>query len=515
VPAGNKKSLDSRPTFKCTVDLKVFNYSIQTLVDTGAMACGISEDLFLSDPRYANYAHRRTPATCISVNKVLVQTLGSIRIPLHFGKTIVVQEFEIVRDLIHPLLLGSNFLKSNRVILNFGTDELLFQDERVPLGKPAWNNLAPTHLTAHEQTIIEPESYTLIKVDIGGPNPCLKPDTERPKSLLIRAMSNDHDLETPVMAPWGVIDPYQDEIWIELLNPGSKPIRVLQGTPVAMVEMEDPLIGQTGMNPRQYSTGTVTPEAELRSQDQRGPTSNCNNAEQQPEGSTIQVVQISDMVACSIQEGHDPILEVNHDKEGDAMPELIPVDEDEDEGDKDSKNVFECSWEGTILTETEKEKFKALMDKFPEIFAKHSKDLGKTTLMHHYARVTTEKPVHAPMYRDPPPEVRKDIDRETDNLLALGVARESQSPYSAPIVLVRKKCGGWRYCTDFRKLNKVTEKVSFPLPNIQDRLRRLKNPRVMSTMDLLKGYFQIEVAENQKKIFGFSDGKTTAARSYA
>jgi hypothetical protein len=36
-----------------------------------------------------------------------------------------------------------------------------------------------------------------------------------------------------------------------------------------------------------------------------------------------------------------------------AVLELIPVDEDENEGDRDSKNVFECNWEGTILTETE------------------------------------------------------------------------------------------------------------------------------------------------------------------
>ena len=89
----------------------------------------------------------------------------------------------------------------------------------------------------------------------------------------------------------------------------------------------------------------------------------------------------------------------------------------------------------------------------------------------------------------------------------MGVARESNSPYSAPIVLVRKKDGSWRYCTDFRKLNKVTEKASFPLPNIHDSLRRFKKPTVISTMDLLKGYHQIDVAEAHRKYFGFSDGR--------
>jgi hypothetical protein len=147
-------------------------------------------------------------------------------------------------------LLGLNFLKRNRAIVNFDTDELIVKDEKIPLGRPAWNNLAPTHLTAQEETILEPESYTLIKTQIAGPNPCLQPDNERPKSLLIRTLNNDHDLELPILAPWAVIDPYQTEIWIEVMNPGSKPTRIPQGWPVAMVVLEDPELKETGLDPR-------------------------------------------------------------------------------------------------------------------------------------------------------------------------------------------------------------------------------------------------------------------------
>jgi hypothetical protein len=125
----------------------------------------------------------------------------------------------------------------------------------------------------------------------------------------------------------------------------------------------------------------------------------------------------------------------------DEVPGLIDEDEDDDL-DRDSKNEFKVKLEGTMLNEEQKARLQALLDRFPGIFAKNSKDLGKTDLMHHYTRVTTEKPVHAPMYKTPPPEVRKDIDRETDKLLASGVVCESQSAYSAPIVLVKKKCGG-------------------------------------------------------------------------
>ena len=112
--------------------------------------------------------------------------------------------------------------------------------------------------------------------------------------------------------------------------------------------------------------------------------------------------------------------------------------------------------------------------------------------------MTTDVPVKANYYKAPPPKVREELDRETDRLLASGIIRESSSAYSAPIVLVKKPDGSWRYCTDFRKLNKVTEKINFPIPNIGDCLRRFENPKVFSSLDLIKGFFQVEIHESQK-----------------
>jgi len=62
-----------------------------------------------------------------------------------------------------------------------------------------------------------------------------------------------------------------------------------------------------------------------------------------------------------------------------------------------------------------------------------------------------------------------------DELLSEGIIRESNSPYSSPIVLVRKKSGGYRLCVDYRELNKITIKDNFPTPLIDDQLDRLKN----------------------------------------
>jgi hypothetical protein len=83
-------------------------------------------------------------------------------------------------------------------------------------------------------------------------------------------------------------------------------------------------------------------------------------------------------------------------------------------------------------------------------------------------------------------------------MLKKNVIRISSSPYAEGIVMALKKDGTLRLCIDYRLLNKITIKDKFPLPRIDDTIDALYGARYFTTLDLLSGYWQIEINEADK-----------------
>ncbi|MEE4247194.1 MAG: reverse transcriptase family protein, partial [Kangiellaceae bacterium] len=88
---------------------------------------------------------------------------------------------------------------------------------------------------------------------------------------------------------------------------------------------------------------------------------------------------------------------------------------------------------------------------------------------------------------------RKIVESEIEKMLGAGVIRPSQSPWASPITLVPKKTGEVRFCVDYRRINSMTIRDSYPLPNIQDIFDTLGGSKYFTTLDLRSGYWQIDL----------------------
>ena len=154
---------------------------------------------------------------------------------------------------------------------------------------------------------------------------------------------------------------------------------------------------------------------------------------------------------------------------------------------------------GQDLTQSQKEDLRNVLQKNNEVF---SDLLKRTNVIQHRIKLTEEEPVRSQAY-PLPYAVRETLKGEISEMLKLGIIQESDSPYSSPIVLVKKKDGSNRLCVDYRKLNRITETDPKPMNTTKYLFQRMDKSLYFSKIDLSKGYWQISVAEEDVRKTAF------------
>ena len=144
-------------------------------------------------------------------------------------------------------------------------------------------------------------------------------------------------------------------------------------------------------------------------------------------------------------------------------------------------------------TAPHKQQLLSLLGKYLDIFAECDSDVGTTNLTFHEIDTVDVRPLRQPVRRLPFGEMRTAVVFEVDKRVSADIARPSTSPWASPVVMVRKKDGGWQMCMDDRRLNSVKNIDCFPLPRLEEALDAFAGTTVFSNLHLAMAYHQVPV----------------------
>ena len=459
--------------------------------DTGCSKSAMSEEFFLASPHLQTRPYRplTTRGTAINGSKVL--TLGIVNVAFRVNGRFYSTNFRVVRGLVQDMFLGWDWFSSSGAMINpeRGVVEFPKFGDSTPLVEDSLN-LSGCYYRVPEDTVLPANSKTICRVE---------------------AMLHGFDCIENVVST----EPFNNasnEMWMarcissirdglfptEFINCHDHPVKLEKGRILGFA---------TFMSEREVDTFTTQTEMF------------CHYGESPPasEGEGESVVEEADEVVeeiiCDPQPEPPERFRAAKLEPQDTPPPPPPSQEEtyvkvppeEDDIPVGAKRLkIDLS---KICKEAvqHKGRLKKLLEvDHAKAFSRHDRDYGKTNLTYFRANLKDKEqaPIAVPPFRTTP-EMRQTIDNQAYQMIADGVIGHSKSPFSAPIMLAKKKCGGWRFLTDFRKINDRCEKMVYPLPRIEDSLQKLHKPEIFSSLDLTKGFWQVPIHPDDRKYFAF------------
>ena len=158
---------------------------------------------------------------------------------------------------------------------------------------------------------------------------------------------------------------------------------------------------------------------------------------------------------------------------------------------------------GRLSSEGDHLPLEELLSEYHDVFSLDEDERGETDMIEFEINTGDELP-RKQAARRIPYGARQEVAEQLERMQKIGVIKPSKSPWSSPVVLVRKRDGTLRFCVDCRVLNSVTKPDVFPLPRINDLLDQLGKSKYYTTLDLVSGYWQIRVHANSQEKTAFA-----------
>ena len=123
------------------------------------------------------------------------------------------------------------------------------------------------------------------------------------------------------------------------------------------------------------------------------------------------------------------------------------------------QKLLEVLKESPLLSEEQRSAFNSFLAGFHEVFSLGDGERGEASLIEMSIDTGDSTPKRIPARRMPL-AVRREVSKQLKNMQEAGVIKPSTSPWSSPVVMVKKKDGSQRFCVDYWALNSITKALS-------------------------------------------------------
>ena len=383
-------------------------------IDSGAMLCLMQKKVFDQFPP-GKLSLKPFHGIVQGVSGNPVRVYGTVEVPYEIDGYIYPTE-TVIADCAPRILLGMNFLRKHKAIVNYDSGEMSVGSHTFLLTKKT--NSRCTKLVLVNNLVVDSLSEQV--VTLKAPRRRHRIDTTTMITPIHKTTSSGLVFGNTLSTPNA-----DGHVMATVINPTTAPIHLDKGCPVAL------------------SVPVTTVAAQLSDQAHTDPAS--------PD-----------------------------DVSTEPLPQHI-----EDLVRRAELNIDESNQLRTVLR------------KHTNVFAPPSGPTSRTSKIHHDIDTGEEKPIKMRTRRLPIAQ-QELASIEVKKMLKEDIIEESDSPWAAPIVLVKKKDGTLRFCVDYRKLNSITRKDSYPLPNIDDTLSSLAGAKYFCALDLASGYWQVPLSDEAK-----------------
>ena len=405
------------------IRIKVKQKSILALLDSGAKCSVIKADTARSLGLKFKM-EKETPKSLFGANGGKLQILGEITVEINIQGLLLPVTLIVLEDLVHKIILGQDFLRENRGVLDIAGRTVSFYDETITVPMIEPGNDFRFFVRSHIAAVIPPRCEAIISGDIDS-------NYRRPTISLLEPYAGLKSKN--LLLARSVVSTRQGQVACRIANPTNEGIFIPRCSKLACIE-------------------PVKVIKKRRGQDDILPLGHVSNKK-----------------TGKIQTAEEIIADIG-----------LKVDKSQ-------------------LTPENYEIMINFLAENQDIFAKSLADLKIIPGIEHTIDVGDAQPVRRRPY-PVSPENRREIERQVTELLDLGMVTNSTSPWSAPVLLVKKADGSSRMVVDYRQLNLKTKKTYAYMTTFDQVTESLAEvmPDTYTTLDCRSGYNQLKVKDTDR-----------------